>query len=107
MGLIPRCSLAAAPGARCVVVPDLLGELEALLTPGVVPRAVDLLPQHAELMNKLIAKYGSFGRARMRLGLRFDVERYRHASDVIRTLRRLSSEGERVTPRRLRELGEA
>jgi hypothetical protein len=88
-------------------VPDPLSQLHRLIARGVPPFAIELLPQHAALVDALIAQYGRLSVARERLDRRQGTSHlYQNRAMVARALQRLAAAGQRLTPARLRELGE-
>ena len=82
-----------------------LARLRALVLRGVAPTAAELLPGHADVVDELIAAYGSLARARRAIGIR-RVAAYETDEAALAALRHIVGAGERPTPKRLRELGE-
>ncbi len=72
---------------------------------GLEPTAVALLRAHADLVDELIAAYGSLARARLAIGIRRAAS-YETDEIALAALRHIVGAGERTTPKRLRELGE-
>ncbi|MEZ4399874.1 MAG: hypothetical protein R3B06_07635 [Kofleriaceae bacterium] len=86
---------------------DALAQLATLAHQGGAPVAPVLLPAHAELVEALIAAHGDLETARAAAGLVEPADRYRDREQVIAALHALAAAGESLSPRRLRELGEA
>ncbi len=86
---------------------QLLERLVWLAKRGIAPNALSLLPQQAKLVEKVIAVFGSLAIARKRMpGDWRRASAFDTPAVVASTLTRLHAAGQRLTPRRLRELGE-